>query len=236
MPALFTKGESNAKTIKSVGRGYDTLILHLSPFDLSGFQVCASASPGCAAACLNTAGYGRYDMVQQARIRRTKMWFQDRAGFMAQAVKELNSFVKRCDKRETLPAVRMNGTSDIPWERTWPELFKLFPTITFYDYTKHYKRCLAKSIDNLPPNYHLTFSRSENNSTQCKYILRSGRVNVVAVFDGKDYPESFWGYPTYSAESDDLRFLDPPGRHVGCLYHKGRAKHDDTGFVLPLAA
>lgn len=234
MPALFTKGSSNAKIKKSLGSGIETLILHLAPANMSGFEVCASRSEGCTMGCLNTAGYGRYDKVQQARIRRTIMWFKQRNEFKTQIVKELTTFVNRCKKIDALPSVRMNGTSDIVWERVWPELFKLFPTIQFYDYTKHYKRCLAKSVDNLPPNYHLTFSRSEKNTTLCKYVLRSGRVNVATVFDGKDFPTSLWGYPTYPAENDDLRFLDPPGGHVGCLYAKGKAKHDKTGFVLPV--
>ena len=229
---LLTDGESNAKTKKSSGQGYDTKILHLAPAMESGYQVCSSSSTGCRNGCLFTAGRGRMNPVKEARIRRTLLWFKDRELFKAKILNELSAFSKRCKKRGTLPAVRLNGTSDIMWEKQFPALFKLFPKMQFYDYTKHYKRCL-KSY-RLPPNYHLTFSRSEDNDILCRRVLCSGRINVVVVFENKDFPDNFWGYPTYSSDNDDLRFLDPPGGHVGCLYAKGDAKKDTSGFVLPI--
>lgn len=230
MAKLFTKGMANAKIRKSAGKGWETLILHLAPFNLSGFQVCSNASAGCAAACLNTAGRGKMNSVQAARIRKTKMFFQEREAFKEQIVTELIAFVKRCDKLGVNPAVRMNGTSDIIWEKVWPELFSVFNTIQFYDYTKHYKRCLVRH--KLPDNYHLTFSRSENNNELCRRVLRAGRFNVAAVFSSRDFPDTWKGRPTYSADNDDLRFLDPPGGHVGCLYAKGDGKRDSSGFVI----
>jgi len=231
---LFTKGESNPKTAKGAGSGIETRILHLAPGNLSGYQVCASASKGCLAACLNTAGRGRMDATQQARIRRTKMWFLDREGFKAQIVSELEAFERRVAKLELKGAVRMNGTSDIMWENAWPQLFRLFPNLQFYDYTKHVKRC--KPTWFLPDNYHLTFSRSETNQADCLEVLEAGRHNVAVVFDNKSFPTSWEGFPTYSADETDLRFLDPPGGSVGCLYAKGYAKGDETGFVLPVLA
>ena len=232
---LFTKGESNPKIAKSNRRGgIETLILHLAPASVSGHQVCSSASPGCIAACLNTAGRGRMDSVQAARIRRTKMWFTEREAFKAQIVKELTAFVKRCDKLGKMGAVRLNGTSDLLWEKQWPALFTQFADLKFYDYTKHVKRCLENW--SLPENYHLTFSRSETNQADCLRVLEAGRHNVAAVFDSKEFPASWEGFPTYSADDDDLRFLDPPGGHVGALYAKGFGKRDETGFVLPVLA
>lgn len=233
MAALFTKGISNPKTAKSDKRdGLETLILHLAPWKLSGFNVCSSASEGCIEACLNTAGRGRMTAVQLARIARTKFWFADPIGFKAQIVSELQAFSRRCDKLGNRGAVRMNGTSDILWEKQWPQLFTTFPHIQFYDYTKHVKRCLGGYV--LPSNYHLTFSRSEKNQADCLRVLEAGRHNVAVVFGGKNFPSSWEGYPTYSADNDDLRFLDPPGGHVGALYAKGKGKKDATGFVLPI--
>ncbi len=233
MAALFTKGTSNPKTAKSDKRdGLETLILHLAPAKLSGFNVCSSASAGCIEACLNTAGRGKMTAVQIARIARTKFWFENPIGFKAQIVSELQAFSRRCDKLGNRGAVRMNGTSDLLWEKQWPQLFTAFPNIQFYDYTKHVKRCLEGYV--LPPNYHLTFSRSEKNQADCLRVLEAGRHNVAVVFDGKNFPSSWEGFPTYSADEDDLRFLDPPGGHVGALYAKGKGKRDETGFVLPI--
>jgi hypothetical protein len=38
------------------------------------------------------------------------------------------------------------------------------------------------------------------------------------------------GFPVYNADHTDLRFLDPVG--VQGLYAKGKAKRDDSGFVV----
>ena len=51
-----------------------TFGLHLAPHTLSGYNVCPHASKGCAEACLNTAGRGRMNMVQDARIKKTIMF------------------------------------------------------------------------------------------------------------------------------------------------------------------
>ena len=226
---LFTAAESNAKLKKGMGKGYASLILHLAPAKESGYEVCSSRSKGCTAACLFTAGRGRMDPVKSARIKRTKMWFEDRENFKAQIIKELKAFEKKCAKNGDLPSVRMNGTSDIIWEKVWPELFSMFPNISWYDYTKHKKRCLKGYT--LPENYHLTFSRSETNDDDCLEVLRERKVNVVAVFSG-DMPEKWGRFPVYNADETDLRFLDPKGGHVGYLKAKGDAKKDDTGFVI----
>lgn len=227
---LFTKGDSNPKTAKSILLNFSTLILHLAPAKLSGYEVCASRSAGCTIGCLNTSGRGRMSLVQLARIRRTRYFFEYRDDFKAQIVKEITSFVKRCDKLNFQPSVRLNGTSDIVWENVWPELFKQFPQVQFYDYTKHVKRCISGWV--LPPNYHLTFSRSEDNEAKCLEVLNSGICNVAAVFIDKQFPGTYYKVPTYTADDTDLRFLDPKGGQVGCLYAKGRAKKDTTGFVI----
>lgn len=227
---LLSKEKSNPKIAKGANMGYETAIMHLSPARLSGHEVCASRSKGCTIACLNTSGHGKTNMVQQARMNRTLMFFNDRKAFQEQLIIELGLLCRRCDKKQIRPACRLNGTSDLVWEVIWPELFDMFPQIQFYDYTKHYTRCLLGYA--LPSNYHLTFSRSEKNDTKCDLVLKNGVVNVVAVFKDKNFPEKFRGYPTYSADETDLRFLDPKGLHVGCLYAKGKAKHDTTGFVL----
>ena len=117
MGNLFTKGASNTKTAKMAGElGIESLILHLAPARLSGFNMCPMASKGCAAACLNTAGRGQFDSTQLARIAKTKKFMADRVGFTNQLAKEIAALVRRCEKNGSLPAVRLNGTSDVRWE------------------------------------------------------------------------------------------------------------------------
>ena len=75
---------ANAKIRKGEGQGYMTFGIHLAPARLSGFQVCPYASPGCAAACLNTAGRGVYSKVQNARIEKTRWFFAAKNEFLTQ--------------------------------------------------------------------------------------------------------------------------------------------------------
>ena len=58
---LLTKGSSNVKIAKSEKYGggiYSTMILHLAPAKISGYNVCPKASEGCKKICLNMSGHG----------------------------------------------------------------------------------------------------------------------------------------------------------------------------------
>jgi len=231
---------SNPKINKSdkSGKGYKTAILHLSPHKLSGKNFCANASPGCIKGCLNTSGHGRFDSVQKARLKRSRFFIEDKFGFMNQLKKELGAFETHCQKRDLKPAVRLNGTSDIPWEnikiqdpeKTWSPLiniFQAFPMVQFYDYTKSKKRALSET---LPQNYHLMFSRSEETSFDDIWKMIYRLKNVAVVF--KSFvPKTFEGLPVIDGDQTDLRFLDPDGFVIG-LTAKGKAKKDETGFVV----
>jgi len=132
--------------------------------------------------------------------------------------------------------VRLNGSSDIAWEGIKVDgknLFELFPDVAFVDYTKNPRRFDRA----LPTNYHLTFSRAENNETQALELLARG-VNVAIVFAGEK-PAEWNGFTVIDGDLHDLRQLDPRGA-VGTiigLSPKGRkAKKDTSGFVIRQAA
>jgi hypothetical protein len=87
---------------------------------------------------------------------------------------------------------------------------------------------LGRKVKHLP-NYHLTFSAADGNDSDVAEALMQG-MSVATVFDR--IPEG-----VYSADEDDLRFLDPKGIVLG-LKAKGRAKKDTSGFVrrtIPIA-
>ena len=212
----------NTKTVKGEKLGYMTFILHFAPATLSGYQVCPMASEGCTDACLNTAGRGRFAMIQEARIRKTRWFFEDRESFMAALVKDIHAAIRKADRENMIPVFRLNGTSDIRWETVafggFRNVMEMFPQQQFYDYTKIPNR------RNLPTNYHLTFSRSESNEH-----LIPNDMNVAVVFD--TLPETFMGRKVIDGTDTDLRFLDPQGVIVGLLA-KGKAKKDTSGFVI----
>ena len=223
--------DANAKTVKGQGRGYMTAILYLAPADESGYEVCPMASAGCRKACLNKAGMGAFSTVQAARIAKTRLYFEDRAAFMAQLVSEVRAFIRKAIKLGLIPVVRLNGTSDIPWERVPVEgranIMELFPSVQFYDYTKRHNR------RNLPVNYHLTFSLAEDNDSRAGAAATNG-ANIAVVFRTDKFPTTFMGMPVVDGDADDLRFLDGRGVVVG-LKAKGPAKKDTSGFVRDAA-
>lgn len=224
---------SNTKIKKGEKLGYMSFGIHLAPAKLSGFNVCPSASKGCAAACLNTAGMGIYSTVQAARIAKTKHFFKDKPAFMSQLVKEIAAGVRKAEKNGMKPAFRLNLTSDLPWEKILHEgesVFQLFPTVQFYDYTKVEKRMFSFLNNELPQNYHLTFSRAEKTSPVLVNNLMACGGNVAMVFR-KSLPSRFMGRKVVDGDESDVRFLDPRGVVVG-LKEKGLAKKDLSGFVL----
>ena len=227
---------NNAKTVKGDGSEYLTAILYMAPADnLEGVNVCAMAEvAGCKAACLYTAGRGKMNSVQAGRLRKTMLWRDDRQGFLATLRQDITKFQAYCLKRNIQPVVRLNGTSDIMWEK-YIDMETEFPMVQFYDYTKIYLR----AYKDLPRNYDLTLSYSEANADYAEAVLNAHKltgVNVAVVFRDKDtIPSSFAGSEVLDGDKDDLRFLDMP-RRIVALYAKGDAKKDATGFVIDNAA
>ena len=234
---LLTSG--NQKILKGEKLGYITKGIHLAPANLAGYEVCQWRSKGCTASCLNTAGRGQMNSVQQSRIAKTKLFFEQKMDFFTKLSKEITSTIKSSLKKEMQAVFRLNLTSDIRWENEINEdgatIFEKFGKTQFYDYTKSFKRMCSflgkpfiKGEAKFPSNYHLTFSRSETNDKIAKLVLEMGG-NVAVVFRNQ-LPQTWNGFEVVSGDETDLRFLDKKGVVVG-LIEKGRAKKDETGFV-----
>lgn len=220
------------KTIKSEKVGVLTGILYMAPYNLSGKNVCPNASAGCAAACLNTSGRGAMHVVQAARLKKTQRFFADRQQFLWDLVNEIRALKRKAQARGMKAAVRLNGTSDLPYEKykigdTGKNIMELFPDIQFYDYTKLETRITKGQ---LPANYHLTFSRAEDNDHKLDAVLE--HTSAAVVFSG-ELPATWRGYPVIDGDEHDARFTDAgPGTVIGLLV-KGQGKKDTTGFVVP---
>lgn len=200
--------------------GVNTYAIYLAPYNLSGHNVCAMATKECIAGCLNTSGRVKMDvqnLIVTARINRTIAFYEQRPEFMAKLIQEIKSAKAKSEREGMAFAVRLNGTSDLS-----PELFKafgqnilqLFPDVQFYDYTKVLNR--AKLLEKYP-NYHLTFSYTGENWTECETGLKQG-INVAMIFDtkkGKDLPETFNGYKVIDGDISDYRPADAKGCIVG---------------------
>ena len=225
---------ANPKIQKGAKLGYLSFILHLAPATLSGKETCPKRTAGCTAACLNTAGRGgmfkrgeNTNMIQQARIRKTKMFFENRDQFMKDLYHDIRKGIRQAERLGLTPVFRLNGTSDLAWEKytvgtTDMNLFELFPTVQFYDYTKVLGRKVSQYA-----NYHLTFSAADGNDADVTKAVAQG-MNVAMVFD--KLPAEYMGRVVNDADEHDLRFLDPLNTIAG-LKAKGRAKKDTSGFV-----
>ena len=204
----------NTKTKHGEDQNIFTGIVYMAPNTIGGRgNVCVDATAGCILGCLYSAGRGKFSNVEQARINRTQYFFDDNKAYMQQLIKEIESHIRKANKKNMVPAIRLNGTSDIPYERVKYDgktLMEIFPELIMYDYTKSKARALKQPYD-------LTFSRSGGNDGDCFEMLNSN-VNVAVVFDrymGESLPKTWRGYEVIDGDVSDTRFLDKRGVVVG---------------------
>ena len=222
--------------------------------------------PNCDQSIVEIAKVVDYLPSRSHPIGRAKAQFfmQERQAFLNEMVQHIARLIRKATRLGLTACVRPNGSTDIAWEGIrvqvteetaaavnkaltgtdcapiaagWhASIVAMFPTVQFVDYTKNPFRMRRA----LPANYHLTFSRAENNEAEALAVLRSGK-NVAVVFAG-GLPETFHGFRVVDGDKHDLRHLDPRGNastggYVIGLTPKGnKAKRDTSGFVYRQAA
>lgn len=216
----------NQKSPKGEKLGYLSAMLYLAPAQVAGGKtVCPHSTEACRAGCLFTAGRGKTPRVENARIRRTVLYLEHRETFMRTLVEDLNAMQHEADFHGMKLAIRLNGTSDIAFERELLDgktVFEMYPRAQFYDYCRW-----PPQHRRVPGNWHLTFSLADDPLSYALEHLRAGR-DVAAVVPEKDRAEApGWfalGDTTVNVvdgELHDLRFLDPAPSLV-LLKPKGR--------------
>ncbi len=229
MTRLLSHSVKTDKGIKTHRIG--TAVMYLAPAWSSGRNVCPMASEQCAAVCLHDSGMLGFRKSQEAQLARTAMFWDDRASFVDQLTREIHSHVRQCERLGLAPAVRLNGTSDIRWERIAPSVFAEFAQVPFYDYTKLPNR------KQLPANYSLTFSLSETDKSWAHHLTALDHVNVAVVLAGcgssrypKPFPKTWCGRRVIDGDLHDVRYLDRPasGAYVA-LRPKGKATRAVVG-------
>jgi hypothetical protein len=231
---------SSSKIAKGLQYNEATFILYLAPANQSGYEVCPMRTAECTEACLTESGHNRIDVkknaINKARIKKTKLFFEEREFFMAWLVTEITKAKAEADAKGMRFSVRLNGTSDIEpttFNHNGRNLFQLFDEVNFYDYTKVAKR--FRLLDKYT-NYDLTYSFSGHNMLQCLDLLSNGKGRVAMVFEGKVLPVSFMGYKVIDGDAYDMRYLDEPGVIVGLKFKKVRNKIDTANnkFIIPM--
>jgi hypothetical protein len=238
----------NPKAVKALDFGYVNAILYMAPHSLAGVgNLCSHASPGCIALCLGhysgQAGMVKggnletgTNTVRESRKRKARLFMTQRPDFVRLVCKRIGELLKGAAKEGLQLCVRLNGATDIGWEGvrhpySGLTVFAMFPQVQFVDYTKNPRRMLAWCEGKLPANYHLTFSRSEANWSDCERVLKAGG-NVAAVFS-KYLPETYNGFAVIDGDKHDLRHVDATGGVIVGLLPKGlKARRDKSGFVI----
>lgn len=212
--------------------------IYLSPANKSGYEVCPMRTKECTLLCLDESGINRMDSklnrINESRIKKTKLFFEDREFFVRWVIDEIKQGIKKAKDLGYEFSVRLNNTSDISPELFYindngvkKNLLQIFPDIQFYDYTKVRNR--FKLLDKYP-NYDLTFSYSGENMEDCIDVLSEGD-RVAMVF--KNVPETFLGYRVVDGDKYDMRYRDDKDVIIGLKFKKVRNKLDQNyKFVI----
>ena len=207
-------------------------------------------SQHCKELCLNSAGHNKADILSNgkenvresliniSRIKKTKLFYNDRDLYMDILIHEINRDRSYAERHGMEFSVRLNGTSDLSPEimkKDGKNILEIFPDVQFYDYTKVYNRT---KLMKFYPNYDITFSYDGYNWDQCEQFLNDGG-KVAVVFDSETMPKTYKGYKVIDANGYDMRYLDPKGCIMGLEFHPiakdGKvlyAKDIDDPFVV----
>jgi hypothetical protein len=217
----------SVKHQKSLKYGELTLSLYLAPAKMSGYEVCPGRTAECTRLCLNQSGKNigpqkeRGDFINQSRITKTRLFFEEREFFMDWLIFEVEAAIRKSIRTGLKLSIRLNNTSDLS-----PELFtkdgknilEMYPDIQFYEYTKVPSR--VKLMERYP-NYDVTFSYTGYNWETCKQMLENN-TRVAVVF--KKVPEVWEGYEVIDGDAYDMRYKDDKQVIVGLKYKVNRNK------------
>lgn len=197
-----------------------TYCIYLAPANSSGYEVCKFRTNECTMGCLATSGRVKMETadnhtITSARVKKSRLFVEQPEFFFRWVIAEITAYKFKAERLGYGFAIRINGTSDIDLRNfniDGKNLFEHFSTIQFYDYTKDVNR-----FNKMSENYHLTFSYTGKNWSNCLTVLENGH-NIAVIFDtkkGHDLPATFNGYPVIDGDLTDYRPSDPKGVIVG---------------------
>jgi len=238
---LLSSGKMNTKIGKNKNDNYLIFSLNLKPaeIEIDGKikDVCPWRTKGCTLACVGTNGHFQMKngAAYKAQVRRTTMFFKERALFFATLLAEMDNARKQATRKDATAVFRLNAYSDINWGKlsskwTGNSLHETFSDCLFYDYTKDRKKALTNTVE----NYSLVYSHHEETSLKDSLELVENGQNVSIIFE--EIPETFHGMPVFNGDKDDNRFLDPKGHIIGLKFKGNKKKLLQAiadGFCIP---
>jgi hypothetical protein len=235
----------STKTEKSVKLGLAdiSLVLYLKPG-----VFCPKATEACLAGCLgDTSGHLAMPNgnAQRAMLRRSKWYLEDRQAFQDALIAEACDIVrswKRSNSRTPKVLVRLNGTSDLPWDATRLDLRRALhgdADLRFYEYTKKWELHRRFTLDAAEKEHAARFacvhvlSRHENTKEWEVLDACQRGYTVAVVFStkaGQALPETYLDLPVIDGDLHDDRTVDPVGCIVG-LRAKGAMRKGSAMVV-----
>ena len=194
---------TSVKTNK--GEEYDIALMYLAPHrTVKGINNCLFAGI-CAGTCLDRTG--KMPFHAERRTRLTLALYLYPIKFMTELLMELSFAGFKSYQKNKERWIRLNGTSDIRWERLINIEAFVKDTLGiagFYDYTKY-----PKSQRRVPAEYRLTYSLDEQDHSQkeAKKYLKKG-YPVAVVLNPSDYKRAKDDFAFTDGDRDDYRFRD----------------------------
>tara|TARA_R100000808_G_scaffold410_3_gene2186 strand:+ start:2268 stop:2927 length:660 start_codon:yes stop_codon:yes gene_type:complete len=218
---MYLLSESHKSLKNDIQGKFISKMLYLEPN-----KILCPNSGDCMHLCLKQIGRMKFKNSRNARLERTKLFFQDRELFLMKLHVEIKELSRLAIKKGKKPLVRLNGTSDIDW--TQFDIINNNPEVFFYDYTKNPDLFSDFLNGKLPNNYHLIYSFNEKTKINWirSFIIQGGQIAVVF----KQIPETWKGFPVINGDKNDLRMFDKPSVIIG-LRAKGPARKSNSQFV-----
>ena len=250
---------SDPKTIKGLKKGYITAIIYLSPHKKSGKNLCAFASPGCIDACLDIAGRGKMNFTQKARLKRSHFFTKDKINYLNNVVLRISNFIQYAKNKNLIPVIRLNGTSDIPYENIKIKLNDLLQykrlnnakhKNVFMSFIQNNKIKESLNIMDIFKNIQFydyskyPLNKRPNAIKQANYDLTFSRsenneqealkylksgAGRSAFVFSHKLPKVYKGYKVINADKSDLRFLEDKNVISGLIF-KGTKKDLKEGI------
>jgi hypothetical protein len=198
---------------------WEQVVTYLAAERSSGVaNLCPWATPQCVSGCLQTSGHLGMSNGQIAMKSRTEFLVSFPVEFLICLIDETERHAKRIAKCGKKMAQRLNGTSDIPWERNeWiMAVLRSVGVSQHFDYTKGARRISTNS-------YYLAHSVTERTNVN---DVKPLAVMIIDTPRNSAMPTTWNGMPVIDGDhaNGDLRFLDPAlnSDAVVCLRPKGK--------------
>jgi len=240
VPCNITLLGTSTKIEKGERLGVLSSVMYLAPSDSGGIMrhgkrlnCCPCATKYCRSACLGlTCGRMRFKSNFNSRLWKTALFFTDSSLFMQILEHEIRVKAMQAKAQGKICAIRLNGTSDIPFVTTY-NLADRFKDIQFYEYTKN--PTTIERYKGTHKNYHLTYSaNSAAISPKISKLALDKGLSVAAIVNKPPVCEQskidlscmVLGYFRYftnieNGDDSDARFLDAPNSIVYLMIKGG---------------